>query len=312
METRAHHLVIGLFVILAIAGGLLFALWLDHSRSDRDHAHYEVFFDRSVSGLAVGNAVEYSGVRVGEVTDLRLDPADPRNVLARIRVLSHVPIRQDTQARLALASITGSMSIQLHGGTPESPRLIPDEDDPPRIVADPSPLSALLDDGEEIVSNVNRVLTRLDALLSEENTESMSQILANLEQTTANLAALGDGPSKLVAQLEALSRKATGTMAELGALTRQADNLLDGHGEEVMVAARQTTERLARTAARLEALLADNEGALKSGLQGIQGLGPASLELRQALGSLNRIIRRLEDNPTDFLLGRDRIEEFTP
>ncbi|PMR77468.1 MlaD family protein [Billgrantia endophytica] len=312
METRAHHVVIGLFTVLAILGGLLFALWLGQSTADREYAHYEVYFERSVSGLSEGNAVEYSGVRVGEVTDLRLDPADPRNVLARIRVQSHVPIRRDTRARLALANITGSMSVQLHGGTPDSPLLVTDGEAPPRIVADPSPISALLGDGEEILGNVNSMLARLETLLSEENIESVGHILANLEQTTASLAQLGEGPSRLMDQLEALSQDASAAMIELGAVTRQAGTMLDGHGQQIMIGARQATESLSRTTRRLESILHDNEGALESGFQGIQGLGPAAVELRHTLSSLNRIIRRLEDNPADFLLGRDSIEEFSP
>ncbi|MCE9684132.1 MlaD family protein [Halomonas alkalisoli] len=313
METRAHHVVIGLFTVLALAGGLLFVLWMSQSTSDRDFIHYEIFFDRSVSGLSEGNAVEYSGVRVGEVTDLRLDPQDPRNVLARIRVESRVPIRHDTRARLALANITGSMSIQLHGGTPESPLLIAAAGEaPPRIVADPSPLSALLGDGEEILGNVNRVLDRLEALLSEENTDSVQNILANLERTTASLARVGDGPSRLVARLDALSAEGVEALEELRSFIERAGGMLGGQGEEIMDGARQTTASLARTAEQIEALLGANQGALESGIRGIEGLGPATVELRNTLNTLNRVIRRLEESPTDFLLGRDGVEEFTP
>ncbi|AMD00200.1 MlaD family protein [Halomonas chromatireducens] len=313
METRAHHVVIGLFTLLALAGGLLFALWMTQSTGDREFIHYEVFFDRSVSGLAEGNAVEYSGVRVGEVTDLRLDPQDPRNVLAQIRVEQRVPIRHDTRARLALANITGSMSIQLHGGTPESPLLIAaPEAPPPRIIADPSPLSALLGDGEEILGNVNRVLDRLEALLSEENTDSIQNILANLERTTASLARVGDAPSRLVSQMESLSAEGVEALEEIRTFIERAGGMLGGQGEEIMDGARQTTASLARTAEQMENLLGANQGALESGIRGIEGLGPATVELRNTLNTLNRVIRRLEDNPTDFLLGRDNVEEFTP
>ncbi|RDB43037.1 MCE family protein [Halomonas sp. DQ26W] len=313
METRAHHVVIGLFAVLALAGGLLFALWMTQSTSDRQFNHYEVFFDRSVSGLAEGSTVEYSGVRVGEVTDLRLDPQDPRNVLARIRVESHIPIRRDTRARLALANITGSMSIQLHGGTPESLLLVATAgDSPPRIVADPSPLSALLGDGEEILGNVNRVLDRLEALLSEENTDSVHNILANLERTSDSLARIGDGPSRLMARAEALSAEGAEALGELRSFIERAGGMLGGQGEEIMDGARQTTTSLARTAEQIEALLGANQGALESGIRGIEGLGPATVELRNTLNTLNRVIRRLEENPADFLMGRDGVEEFTP
>ncbi|MCC5884038.1 MAG: MCE family protein [Halomonas sp.] len=312
METRAHHVVIGLFVVLAVGGGVLFALWLNQSTRAQAFTHYEVLFNQSVSGLSEGNAVEYSGVRVGDVVELRLDPTDPRNVMAIIRVESQIPIRQDTRARLALANITGSMSIQLHGGSPDSPLLIARGARPARIVADPSPLGALLSDSEELLGNVNRVLTRLEALLSEDNVESVEQILANLERTTAQFAALGDAPSRLAENMEEVSREAARTLAEFRALASRTGGMLEGQAEGVLDDARRLTSSLARTAQSLEELLADNHGAMESGLRGVQGLGPATIELRNTLSSLNRLVRRLEENPRNFLLGRDRVEEFTP
>ncbi|WP_111411928.1 MlaD family protein [Billgrantia lactosivorans] len=305
METRAHHVVIGLFVVLAAVGGALFALWLNQNTRDQTYTEYEVLFNHGVSGLSEGNAVEYSGVRVGEVARLRLDPADPRNVLALIRVESQVPIRQDTRARLALANITGSMSIQLHGGAPASPLLIAQGDTPPRITADQSPLSAMLSDSEELLGNVNRVLSRLEAVLSEDNVHNLERILANLERTTAQLASLGDAPGRLSERLDEVSREAARALAAIRALA-------DRTGDMLLVDARQVTASLARTAQNLETLLDDNQGALENGLRGLQGLGPATLELRNALSSLNRLVRRLEESPRDFLLGRDRVEEFSP
>ncbi len=312
METRAHHVVIGLFIVLAISGGLLFTLWLNHTAGDRDFTHYEVLFNRGVSGLSEGNAVEYSGVRVGDVVNLRLDPIDPRNVRALIRVQSHVPIRQDTRARLALANITGSMSIQLHGGTPESPLLISRGEAPAQIVADPSPLGALLSDSEELLGTVNSVLSRLESLLSQDNIDSVEQILSNLERTTAQLAAIGDAPSQLAERMVEVTQEAARALAELRDLAERTGGLMQGPAEGVLREASQLTGSLARSAQQIERLMQDNQGALESGIRGVQGLGPATLELRNTLSSLNRLVRRLEDNPSDFLLGRDQVEEFTP
>ncbi|MGR2737067.1 MlaD family protein [Billgrantia sp. Q4P2] len=312
METRAHHVVIGLFVVLAAVGGALFALWLNQSTRDQAYTHYEVLFNHGVSGLSEGNAVEYSGVRVGDVVSLRLDPADPRNVLALIRVESQVPIRQDTRARLALANITGSMSIQLHGGAPDSPLLVTRGDRPARITADQSPLSAMLSDSEELLGNVNRVLSRLEEVLSEENVHNVERILANLERTTAQLASLGDAPGRLVERLNDVSQEAARALTEIRGLANRTSGMMQGHAEGMLVDAHQVTASLARTAQSLESLLEDNQGALESGLRGVQGLGPATLELRNTLSSLNRLMRRLEENPRAFLLGRDHIEEFSP
>ena len=69
---------------------------------------------------------------------------------------------------------------------------------------------------------------------------------------------------------------------------------------------------LERSTTRLDSLLAENQGALNNGMQGFNELAPAINELRSTLGALRRVTQRLEDNPSGFQLGRDKIEEFTP
>jgi phospholipid/cholesterol/gamma-HCH transport system substrate-binding protein len=61
METRAHHVFIGLFLVVAIAGILLFSLWLGKSSSKLELVYYDVLFNEEVSGLTAGSAVEFSG-----------------------------------------------------------------------------------------------------------------------------------------------------------------------------------------------------------------------------------------------------------
>lgn len=312
METRAHHVLIGLFTVIAVGGALLFALWLGKSSMDREYAYYDVGFNQAVSGLSSGSSVEYSGIKVGDVTQLWLEPDDPRKVRARIRVYSGTPIKEDTRARLALANITGSMVIQLHGGTPESPRLAGDPDNPPLIVADPSPLNALLENGEDLLTNINNLLLSANQLFSDENTTRISQTLVHLEQATGVLAEQRGDLGQAIGQFARLGEQANAVLAQIDQLTRNANGLLDAQGRDLLQSARQSMTALERSTTRLDDLLAENQGALNNGLQGFNELGPAINELRTTLGALRRVTQRLEDNPSGFLLGRDKIEEFSP
>ena len=312
METRAHHVLIGLFTVLAVGCALLFALWLGKSSMDREYSYYDVGFRQAVSGLSIGNSVEYSGIKVGDVTALWLDPEDPRKVRARIRVYGGTPIKENTQARLALANITGSMVIQLHGGTPKSPRLEGSRDNPPLIIADPSPLSALLENGEDLMSNINKLLVSANLIFSEENTTRLARTLEHLEQATRVLSEQRSDIGKALRQFGQLSSQANTLMGELSALAQNANGMLDDQGRSVLDSAAKSMDALNRSTARLDRLLADNEGALNSGLQGFNELGPAVNELRSTLGALRRVTQRLEDNPSGFLLGREKLQEFTP
>ena len=140
METRAHHILIGLFTVLVAAGVIGFALWLGKVDSGKRFEVYDIVFEEAVSGLSKGGSVQFNGINIGEVTNLRLDPKDPRRVLARVRVDSDAPIRADTHAKLVMTGITGISIIRLSSGDdPKSPKLQTDDDTVPTIVADPWP-----------------------------------------------------------------------------------------------------------------------------------------------------------------------------
>jgi len=312
METRAHHVLIGLFTVIAVGGALLFALWLGKSSMDREFNTYDVIFNRDVSGLSVGGSVEYSGIKVGDVESLRLEPDDPRKVRARIRVYADTPIKQDTRVRLALANITGSMVIQLHGGTPESPLLISKTGDPAIIHADPSPLANLLANGEDLLGNINSLLGSANRMFSEENTARISNTLDHIEQATRVLSEQRGDLAEALAQLNGLGRQTSAALEEMTQLARNANGLLDEEGRGLLDSAAQSMAALERSTSRLDQLFEQNQESLNSGLQGVGDLGPAIGELRQTLGALRRVTRRLEDNPTGFLLGRERIQEFEP
>jgi len=312
MEPRAHHVLIGLFTVITLGSALLFALWLGKSSVDRDYDWYEIGFNRAVSGLSEGNAVQYSGIEVGDVMRLRLDPQDPRRVRALIRVYSDVPVKEDTRASLALANITGTMNVQLSGGTPQSPRLEGDRNDPPLIQAEPSPLSSLLSNSEALFTQIDRLLSNANRLLSAENTASLTRTLQHVERISGELADQRGGFSDAMVRLGEAGAGLEASVEHLGRLSATADELLSQQGRASLENAQRATQSLAATTARLDRLTARHASDIGRGLQGMGELDPAMRELHATLRTLNRLVRRLEDNPAETLLGRDDIQEFTP
>jgi phospholipid/cholesterol/gamma-HCH transport system substrate-binding protein len=312
METRAHHVLIGLFTVAVVAAALLFGLWLAKSSTDRQFAEYQVIFNEAVTGLSQGSAVQYNGIKVGDVTQLKLDPQDPRRVLARIRVGADTPIKQDTHAKLALTGVTGMAVIQLSGGSPASPPLASRDGGLPVIVADPSPLSKLLANGEDVMTNINDVVSRASQLMSDENVARISRTLDHLDKATGAVADQRDDIRALLSQLAEASKQANATLAQTEQLARSANSLVDQQGRATLESARNAMASLERSTAAIDRLLNDNRAALNGGMQGLGELGPAVRELRDAANSLRGITRKLDDNPAGFLLGRDRSKEFVP
>lgn len=313
METRAHHILIGLFTLLTGVGALLFALWMSHAAGERDYQPYQILFERSVSGLSVGSRVQYNGIEVGNVTGLELNPRDPRQVIAAIRVYEDIPVKLDTRAKLAFANITGSMSVQLHGGSPESPRLTDQtSDDAPFIQADASPIATLFDEGEEMIENINSILRNVNELFDDGNREQAGNILTNIAQITDMIASQQAALEENMALFGDVSRQATTTLGSIDALSQEATQLLRQDGKLVMESAAVASRDVASAAQRIEQLVNDNAGAVESTLQGTRDIAPALSALRSMLNSLDRITRQLEESPRDFFLGRDQVEEFRP
>jgi len=312
METRAHHVVIGLFVLVAVTAGLLFALWLAKTHSDAKVSEFDVVFNEAVNGLSVGSAVMYNGIRVGDVARLALDPADPRKVVARIRIRSDVPIKEDTNAQLRLTGVTGTAVIQLGSGTPESPPLVGKENEVPVIIASPSPLHQLLAGGEDLMLNINELVASSRRILSDENAQQLTRVLRNLEEATGAIAAQREDFAALVQSLSRVSRQADEALQRTSALVGHADRLVAEQGPVTMTSAQEAMQSLARAGASIDALVQENRGAISNGAQSLNELGAALRELRSTLASLRTITRRLEDNPADYLLGREQPKEFTP
>jgi phospholipid/cholesterol/gamma-HCH transport system substrate-binding protein len=312
METRAHHVIIGLFTLLAAGGALLFALWLGKSSLDSNYHSYEIVFEEAVTGLSNGSPVQFNGIKVGEVVQLRLDSEDPSKVLATIRVTSSTPVRENTQAKLSLAGVTGTSFIQLSSRPGSSPPLVSGDGKLPQIIASPSSISKLLNDGTDLFSKISELLSNANQLFSKENSENFGKTLANLEQTSGALAAQRDDLKKMFADFSQLAKQANKSLEQATRLLATSNRLLDEHGAAALGDLQQTMAALQRSSASVETLINQNQGSMNQGLQSLGNLQPALQELRETLTNLHSISQRIEDNPAGYLLGREQTKEFQP
>jgi phospholipid/cholesterol/gamma-HCH transport system substrate-binding protein len=289
--------------VIVVAGALLFGLFLAKSSVDTEFKDYEVVFNEAVSGLSKGSSVQYSGIKVGDVVSLRLDPQDPRRVLARIRLAGDTPVKEDTQAKLALTGITG---------TPESPKLRGHDGKLPTLVASPSPISRLLNDSSDLMTGISALLQNANHMFSAENVERVSKTLAHLEQTTGTINDQRGDIKQAMQQLATVGKQAGSMLEQTSLLMRNANGLLNDQGKQALGSAEQAMKSLEQSSVTINGLLSKNQNSLDNGMQGLNGLAPAIRELRETLTSLRAISQRLEANPSGYLLGSDKNKEFTP
>jgi phospholipid/cholesterol/gamma-HCH transport system substrate-binding protein len=121
METRSNHILVGGVVLALIVAVVAFIIWLSQVSGD-DTKKYDIFFKQAVDGLAKGSVVSFSGVPVGQVELIALEPKSPEFVRVRISVRSDTPVLQGTTATIQGVGFTGVSQIQLDGATRGAPR----------------------------------------------------------------------------------------------------------------------------------------------------------------------------------------------
>jgi paraquat-inducible protein B len=72
MSKQANKTVIGLFVVGAIALTVVAIITLGSGKFFRQTHKYVIFFEGSVKGLGIGSAVNFRGVKIGEVAEISL------------------------------------------------------------------------------------------------------------------------------------------------------------------------------------------------------------------------------------------------
>src|SRR5262249_40553569 len=150
-------------------------------------------FEGSVSGLRAGASVLFNGIRVGEVTELKLDPTRPRDVVAMVSIEKAVAVRADTSVSLEFQGVTGTASIALRGGTPDAPA-------PPG-----TPRTRTVDTAgaQDVTQAAREAMRRIDALVSD-NEAVLKGALKNIEMFSQTLATNSERITHILAGAEGL------------------------------------------------------------------------------------------------------------
>ena len=177
---------LGLFVL--VSGGLFVALlaFILQSSFTAVRADYFIVFHENVKGMTLGSKVNFQGVPIGVVSDMRFQKGD---TLVQVRVdPTRADIQNVTRARMDRLLVTGQVTVELEGYGPEGKSLPPGSSIEPKE----DPIHALTASLPDFVTQASGVLTRVDAtfarleqLLGDENQAHVSAILATAERARA-------------------------------------------------------------------------------------------------------------------------------
>ena len=224
MERKANFVLIGLFTLAVIAGVFGFVFWIHQTAGKKQSVAYRVIFDGSVSGLRVGSSVLFNGIRVGEVTDLRLNAELPTQVTAMLSVNKATPIRSDTHVGLEFTGLTGLASVSLKGVSATTTLLEREEGEPPTLKADPGAGQDVMQAAREVLNKAEAVITSNQEALHKaienvvvftdslaRNATNIDEIIANTKHATASASELADNLDKRTAEITVGINRLTST-----------------------------------------------------------------------------------------------------
>jgi phospholipid/cholesterol/gamma-HCH transport system substrate-binding protein len=302
METQARHLAVGSFVLLLIAGIFVFVLWAAKFQGQTVYDPYFIRFSGSVSQLRIDSSVNFGGIPVGRVSDVRIDPQDSSLARVDIEVRHGTPIRIDSKATLELQSIAGGIGLAISRGNSDAELLPPGSEVP----AGQSALEQITKRAPDIIEKIDGIADNLNEMLSPANRLALSETLANLRDLSQRLKERGPEITTLIADGDAALKEIGAAGAEfkklaenlqesVGPATNQAQAALKDFG--------QMAQTFQATAAQMNAILAENREPLK------QFSGTALYEatdllaqMRELVSSMARIAQEIERDPARFFL----------
>jgi phospholipid/cholesterol/gamma-HCH transport system substrate-binding protein len=305
METRASNLVVGGFVVVLLIAAVGFIVWLSQVEVGAVLTRYYIYFTSDVSGLSVGSPVNYRGIRVGQVTDIRIDPDNIERVRVEIEVSDAAQIRMDAFAQLQMQGITGVGFIQITGGTEAAPPLEPEAGMTVAVIPSmPSDIQEFLTSAPELVSRLITVADRINDVINDDNRRAFASVLANVEQLSAQLT---ESSVRLDSFLHTIDRDAPGLIDHTDqAIIQFTDTVanLDAEVSMTLQSIRGTAESIAGAADQIRALVAENRIPIRDFTQsGLVELQLFLNEARSLVERLQRVAAEIERDPSQFIFG---------
>ena len=189
METRAHYVAVGAFVLTMTVLGFAAVLWMGRSELTTQYAKYDMYFVGPVSGLRIGAAVEYSGVPIGKVSEVRIDPNNVELIRVTADIDSNVVIKIDARAAVETNILSGVSYIQIVGNTQDAAVLQAQAGERyPVIQSHRSRFANVVARAPQLLEKAEEALDRVNDLLNEKNRQSISEAIENIRTFSAGLA----------------------------------------------------------------------------------------------------------------------------
>jgi phospholipid/cholesterol/gamma-HCH transport system substrate-binding protein len=216
MENESHAFWAGLFTIALGIAIALAVFWFNLDRTVR--VPYDLISHTNVTGLSSDADVRYRGLAVGKVQSIRFDRAHPGTIIIRILVDERAPITRSTFGSLGLQGVTGIAFVQLDDTgadltpVPSSPAHVA------QLPMRPGLLDQLQQRGDALLSELQSVAVRADAMLSDRTRTQLMATAVSLQRAADAVTVLAQAAKPAAARLPGTMNELTRALASTNAL----------------------------------------------------------------------------------------------
>jgi len=290
MAKKSTNLILGLFVILGVVLGVVAVIWVGATSYFQKGETYISYFDESVQGLQMDSSVKFRGVEVGRVEQIRVAP-DNRLIGVVMKINMQNNLQKRAVAQLKSAGITGIMFVDLDLHKAGEPDLSPKIDFPsefPIIPTRPSEIQRLVAGINDIVKKFNEIDTKGISSQLIATTKAMEDFLKGKE-------------------MNSIMTRLNASAGNLERLTGRADKMLaDSRLDQTLAEARESLKgaRIMLASVNDQILAMQLPATLGKTRDITRELQSTSNTLRQSSETLEMLLQRLYDRPSDLLFGK--------
>jgi phospholipid/cholesterol/gamma-HCH transport system substrate-binding protein len=248
----------------------------------------------SAQGVELETPVSFSGIKIGWVTDLKLNEEDAIQVTMKIDENYHERIRKDSVAALSALGIIGKTELMIKGGSKDSPRV---EDGDFLESIEVLEVENLLDRISPLISAGEKTILKVEKIVSTFPEDKFNSAVENLSEIT----------SALISGKSTLGRLVS---TDGGEFYRNINGLVVKLGE-VAEKLRLASEHLPDSAETAGNLLKNAEELSASAKEAGEGLPEIQKKVSAVLDKLDRVLSDIAEITPEIKKNVERISEVT-
>jgi phospholipid/cholesterol/gamma-HCH transport system substrate-binding protein len=300
MAVHTRETVVGLFVMLGLLIGIGAVVWLGASNVLEGGPSYVAYFDESVGAIGSGSPVKYLGLEVGSVTDISVSP-DPMLMAVVMTIRRPGLVTDHTVAEIEIVGFTGVGFVELSQKTEKvAVRQLSFQPPLPVIASQRSGgFGSLVADARHIAERVEALDLQgvVDELRATARSTRNLVTGPDIHRTVDNLARASDALNDITTRVDRMVASDS-----FERMPEEAERALSDAQAAITVARKQIEAlRLAQTSREVKEAV----GAVSDRSQVITVQVEELLQdLLQASQSLNRLLERLDRDPSALIFGK--------